>query len=335
MKQIKLLLIIIISLAILYNINYTETFAVDTFFKPKIIITTNKEIEQQTINNNDNPTNPTNPANPTNPSNPANPNHPSNPNQTSNPNQANQTNPANPAVEQQPDNSVYNKSLLGGSYKYIGCYRDYPENYYTRRLKEKVDTKPISIEDCNNYAVNTGYKIYGLQNFDIISGKGDCYVGNDLIRATNFDSNNKDNKDKENSYINGDCLDYQGYTVGGKNSNALYTSYGPTYEYLGCFKENKDKIKMDENKRHLRFSDCQGAAHTNNYKYYGIKDWGILHSLKGNCFLTNNFDENINLEQGTCITAKAHTIANDLSILNDRIVGVRDNYAIYKRLDIV
>jgi hypothetical protein len=334
----KLFFLFILTIILIYffnNLLYCkEYFSNNDFFKPKIIVTTTNDLVNTMLSPNANNTNNTNNNTNNNNTNNTTTNNTTNNNNNNN-NNTNNTNNNNTNNTNNTNNNTNNtnnnsKPLLSGAYRYIGCYRDYPENYNTRRLKDKVKNDPMTIEECDNYANNTGYKIYGLQNFDINTGKGLCYIGNDLIRATNFDSNSIDNKN-----IKGDCMKYNDIIVGGVNSNALYTKYGPTFEYLGCYKENKDKIKMDENKRHIRLIDCQGAAQTNNYKYYGIKEWGNLHIFKGNCFLTNNFDENANLEQGTCVNAKAHTIPNNLSVLNDKIVGIKDNYSIYKRIDTI
>ncbi len=323
-KIIYLLLFIIVLIHLFNNIiNNIEKFGLETQFKPKITVTNadtlikeQKEEEQKEANQSTN-------ANQTQPTN-ANQTQPTNANQ-SQPTKDNQVN-----TDTDINKLVSEKGILADVYKhkYVGCYKDYPETYDTRRIRNKVSDKPISLEECNNFANNAGFKVYGFQNYDNFTGKGDCYVDNDLQRAVNFDTTLSDTK-----LIKGDCTNYKDKKVGVKNSNAVYTTISPLYEYVGCFKDDNKKYSFDVNKRYIRFAECQGLAENENYKYFGIQDWGRLHVFKGNCFLSKEFN-NKNLEPGLCSTAKAHTILDDLSLLSDRIVGISNSNAIYKRIDV-
>jgi hypothetical protein len=315
MIKIIYLLLFIICLIYLFNniINNIETFGLETQFKPKIILTNadtliKEQSEEQNQPNNTNNTKDTKDTKDT----------------------KEQTQPNNTNDTKDAKDAMYSKGLLADVYKhkYVGCYKDYPETYDTRRIRNKVSDKPITLEECNNFANNAGFKVYGFQNYDNFTGKGDCYVDNDLNRAVNFDTTLSDSK-----LIKGDCANYKDKKVGLENSNAVYTTISPLYEYVGCFKDDGKKYTFDVNKRYIRFAECQGLAENENYKYFGIQDWGRLHVFKGNCFLSKEFN-NKNLEPGLCSTSKAHTILDDLSLLSDRIVGVSNSNAIYKRIDV-
>lgn len=223
--------------------------------------------------------------------------------------------------------------ILKRKYNYVGCFKDNPTNIFTRKIRNKISDEPITIQDCEDKARENRYSVYGIQNFDVNSGKGDCYGDNNLNRAMY--------QEVSESARYGTCNDYETtinenkvkFKVGDKSSNAVYTSIEPTYEFLGCFKDDPNNRRMEVDKRHIEFRFCEPVAKTDGYKYYAVQNWGKLSPIKGNCFMTNDLNKAIELGYGKCKTfpVKTNYINTSDGTLSDRIIGLENSNAIYGR----
>ena len=224
-------------------------------------------------------------------------------------------------------------NVLKRKYNYVGCFKDNKKNIFTRKIRNKLSDEPITIQECEDKVRENRYSVYGIQNFDTTSGKGECYADNNLNRAMY--------QEVSEAARYGKCYDYETtidenkvtLKVGDKSSNAVYTSIEPTYEFLGCFKDDPNNRKMEVDKRHIEFRFCEPVAKTDGYKYYAVQDWGKYAFNKGNCFMTNNLDKSIELGYGQCKTVpvKTNYINTGDGTLSERIIGLENSNAIYGR----
>lgn len=231
----------------------------------------------------------------------------------------------------QPSSNPLTMKTLKMNYKYVGCFKDNPTDIFTKKIRNKLSNDPITIQDCEDKARDANYKVYSMQNFDIANGKGECYADNDIDRAI------YSNVSEKNRY--GVCRDFDVVIDGNKvtrkvgdiYSNAVYTVIDPSYEFLGCFKDDPKDRKLDMDKRHIEFRFCEPVARTEGYKYYAVQDWGKLSPIKGNCFMTNDLKKAVELGYGNCKTTKVKTnyIDTNDGTLSDRIVGLENSNALY------
>jgi hypothetical protein len=156
-------------------------------------------------------------------------------------------------------------------------------NYDGTTTSAMTNAGQMNYEQCQNYALNSGNKYFGIQSVDN-NGVGNCMTSNDLAGSQiNGEAVNYkimplwDSKTYGNNP--GSTMSFNNGSIGVLNSSgaAVFATPNDTAQpsnYIGCYKDNsKRAMPMYDKGRHKYNNEsCQEAAETAGATYYGIQD---------------------------------------------------------------
>lgn len=183
------------------------------------------------------------------------------------------------------DNNVYGGNSVNAVYEatqsdavqFWGTYNDTP----SRNLP--VYAGLLNYEGCKNAAKSGGYKLFGLQCGES-SGWGQCFVGNDVDRATQ--SGYVNNIGIIPCEVGSSIYTDDGKLMGGGWVNSIY--YIPpkttqTPKYIGCYLDNKTNPTMyDPNNGQFvnTLSSCNSLAQEWGATYFGISQKDVFGNVQ-------------------------------------------------------
>jgi hypothetical protein len=162
---------------------------------------------------------------------------------------------------------------------YLGCYSDSSSN----PLMTFIDTS-LNYQQCQQSAINNGYKYFSLQNVDTSSSFGTCYASNDQKSITSLGSSNavtgKTSLWSSNTGgQSGNTVSFQNGAISVLNSSgaAIFStpnnSKAPS-NYIGCYKDTSSRAMTSYNngKHSYNNNTCQSAAESIGATYYALQD---------------------------------------------------------------
>jgi hypothetical protein len=164
-----------------------------------------------------------------------------------------------PAKSMLAKNIFVNKAVDNPQSEYIGIYNS---NKNITHLDGDY-----SYMDCQVAAINNGNKFFTLSNFNSSANVGTCSTSNSISEIqTNGPPTEKCKMDNTDGKFYSNSLD----------ANALYSTEGGSYNYVGCFNDDTKKYAMDE-------------SHTfKKYEIYDDFDIDIAKRTAGGAALTVN-----------------------------------------------
>ena len=172
----------------------------------------------------------------------------------------------------------------------------------------------LTNDDCNQIAIEGGYRFYALQQVNSTTSKGYCAVSNDKITST---------KGGTNYAVSGSVALWSSRTsaVGGKASvttdgtlsvsnmdgTIIFNTPGrKASNYMGCYGDNGSRAMPMYNKGSQQYNNdsCRELAIQNNSTYYGLQN--STTGKNAQCALSNNV-----------ATTKKYGIRNNCTKLQD------------------
>lgn len=169
-------------------------------------------------------------------------------------------------------------------------------------------------EQCEQAAITSGYRYFGLQNVNTSTSKGYCAVSNSEPAVTQYGTSQIPNKLvalwSSNTYGqsgNTATLSNTGsLQVLNSSGQAVYstpsTSANPS-NYLGCYGDNQSRAMSTAwtgGSQEYDNSQCQQIAQQNNYQYYGLQD--STSGTNAQCFLSNDITQTMQYGPATNCT---------------------------------
>jgi hypothetical protein len=137
---------------------------------------------------------------------------------------------------------------------------------------------------CKNEALDSGYKLFALQNVNTETSKGYCAVSNDSISATKngtsyiitkvvalWDTKTNNNGSSASITDTGtlSVFNSSGTTIYNTPTDSKLTSGG----YIGCYNDKSTRAMTNTSSgKYYSFATCKQYATDGNYKYYGSQN---------------------------------------------------------------
>ena len=186
---------------------------------------------------------------------------------------------AGQSVGNEGTNLFVNQMISSPTSSYLGCYADSSTN----PLMTFIDIS-LNYQQCQQSAVNNGYKYFALQNIDPSNSIGSCYVSNNQSSITSLGTSvavtgNTSLWSSNTSGQTGNTALFQNGSLSVLNSSgvAVYAtpnnSSSPT-NYIGCYKDTSNRAMTAYNKgKHIyNNKTCQSAAESIGATYYALQD---------------------------------------------------------------
>lgn len=170
-----------------------------------------------------------------------------------------------------------------------------------------------SYDDCEQAAISSGYRYFGLQNANTSTGKGYCAVSNSQPAVTQYGTSTVPNKmvklwssNTGNQTGNTALLSITGsLQVINSGGQAVYSSPAKNANpanYLGCYGDSSKRAMTLYNKGSQQYSNsqCQQIAQQNGYQYYGLQN--STSGTNAQCNLSNNFSQTVSYGKATNCT---------------------------------
>ena len=208
-------------------------------------------------------------------------------------------------------NVFVNQMVSNPSASYLGCYSDSSAN----PLMTFIDVS-LNYQQCQQSAINNGYKYFSLQNVDTTSSIGSCYASNDEKSITSLGTSNavtgKTSLWSSNTAgQTGNTASFQNGSLSILNSAgaAVYSTPNNTKSpsnYIGCYKDTSNRAMTAYNKgKHIyNNKSCQSAAESIGASYYALQD--SKSGQNAQCFTSSNLSQ-----------SKQYGIANNCTQISD------------------
>lgn len=202
-------------------------------------------------------------------------------------------------------NNVYVNTMVSNNVKreYLGCYKDNGSMIFVNgappaNVTSRTDANAYSYNECNNAAINGGYKYFALQNINSISGKGYCGVTNDLDNATNLGKSTvpsesimlwKSNTNGSDKGVSASLTNQGSLVVFNGSTTQIFSTNGTEAtpsNYYGCYADNASTPAMSvKSTNATNYDSCYSEAQTKNISYFGLQG---LDTGKSTCYMTND-----------------------------------------------
>ena len=193
-------------------------------------------------------------------------------------------------------NLFVNQMISNPSASYLGCYTDSSTN----PLMTLIDSS-LNYQQCQQSAINNGYKYFSLQNVNTTSSIGTCYGSNDKNSITSLGTSNAITGNtslwsSNTSGQSGNTASFQNGSLSVLNSvgAAVYStpnnSKSPT-NYIGCYKDTSNRaMTAYNNGKHIYNNNtCQIAAQSVGATYYALQDSKT--GKNAQCFTSSNLSQ--------------------------------------------
>jgi hypothetical protein len=208
-------------------------------------------------------------------------------------------------------NLFVNQMISNPTTSYVGCYTDSSTN----PLMTLIDVS-FNSQQCEQSAINNGYKFYALQNVDINSSLGTCYASNDekqikSLGISNAVTGQTNLWSSGTGGQTGNSASFQNGSLSVLNVNgaAVYSTPNNTKapsNYIGCYKDQSSRAMTAYNngKQLYNNASCQQAAETIGASYYALQN--SKNGQNAQCFTSSNLSQ-----------SKQYGIANNCTQIKD------------------
>jgi len=208
-------------------------------------------------------------------------------------------------------NIFVNQMISNPTSSYVGCYADNSNN----PLMTLIDTS-LNYQQCQQSAINNGYKFYALQNVNVSSSLGTCYGSNDQTRIKSLGISNAVTGQTNlwnsgTSGQTGNSASFQNGSLSVLNANgaSVYSTPNKTKapsNYIGCYKDtsNRAMTAYNRGKQMYNNASCQQAAETIGASYYALQN--SKNGQNAQCFTSSNLSQ-----------SKKYGIANNCTQIKD------------------
>jgi hypothetical protein len=166
-----------------------------------------------------------------------------------------------------------------------------------------------SYNDCEQAAIEQGYKYFALQNVNTTNNLGYCAVSNSEPAVVQYGNSQIPNKliplwasNTSGQSGNNAILSVTGsLQVLSSSGQSVYSTPGTNANpanYLGCYGDNSSRAMStayNNGSQQYSNSQCQQVAKQNGYQYYGLQN--STSGTNAQCFLSNNLSQT--MEYGT------------------------------------
>jgi hypothetical protein len=173
-------------------------------------------------------------------------------------------------------------------------------NYDGTTTSAMTNAGQMNYEQCQNYALNSGNKYFGIQSVDN-NGVGNCMTSNDLAGSQiNGEAVNYkimplwDSKTYGNNP--GSTMSFNNGSIGVLNSSgaAVFATPNDTAQpsnYIGCYGDNSKRAMSLYNKGSQQYSNsqCQQIAQEQGATYYGLQN--STSGTNAQCTLSSNLGQ--------------------------------------------
>ena len=193
-------------------------------------------------------------------------------------------------------NLFVNQMISNPSASYLGCYSDSSTN----PLMTLIDSS-LNYQQCQQSAINNGYKFFSLQNVDVTSSLGTCYGSNDQKSITSLGNSEAVTGQTQLWSSNtgsqsGNTALFQNGSLSVLNSSSVSifstpnTSKTPS-NYIGCYKDTSSRAMTAYNKGKQMYNNksCQNAAESIGATYYALQN--SKSGRNAQCFTSSNLSQ--------------------------------------------
>jgi hypothetical protein len=178
-----------------------------------------------------------------------------------------------------------------------------------------IDTS-FNSQQCEQSAINNGYKFYALQNVDTASSTGTCYASNDKNQIQSLGVSNAVTGQNSLWSSNtggqtGNSASFQNGSLSVVNTNGASVFSTPNKtkapsNYIGCYKDTSNRAMTAYNKGKHSYNNasCQKAAESIGASYYALQD--SKSGKNAQCFTSSNLSQ-----------AKQYGIANNCTQISN------------------
>jgi hypothetical protein len=200
------------------------------------------------------------------------------------------------SVGNEGSNIFVNQMISSPVATYLGCYADSSNN----PLMTFIDAS-LNYQQCEQSAINNGYKYFSLQNVDTSSSLGMCYASNDQNKITSLGTSTivtgQTNLWNSNtSGQTGNTALFQNGSLSVLNSNgaAVFSTPNKTKSpsnYIGCYKDSSNRAMTAYNngKQSYNNKSCQSAANSIGATYYALQN--SKSGQNAQCFTSSNLSQ--------------------------------------------
>jgi len=193
-------------------------------------------------------------------------------------------------------NLFVNQMISNPSASYLGCYSDSSTN----PLMTLIDSS-LNYQQCQQSAINNGYKYFSLQNVNVTSSIGTCYGSNNKKSITSlgtsravtgqislWSSNTSGQSGNTASFQNGSL------SILNSSSVSIYSTPNNTKSptnYIGCYKDTSSRAMTAYNKGKQSYNNksCQNAAASIGATYYALQN--SKSGKNAQCFTSSNLSQ--------------------------------------------
>jgi len=180
---------------------------------------------------------------------------------------------------------------------FLGIYGDSGTRAANNLAGNRDNNNTNDYYKCRNYAMNNGYKYFGLQYFDSGRQVAECWTTNDSSPQTGYARYGR--QDSVPRAFNGvgssnpsmNPVGFPNPIYGGPWQNAVYSiDYQNTTpeSYIGCYNNFPNTASLTKLSDNSSFTDCMSRAQAGNYTYFGVNQRDGAGPNSATCYATND-----------------------------------------------